>query len=189
MIIFFGPAGAGKSVQGQLLSARHGWRWLSMGQLLRDSKDPELLKVMSTGTLVAPEITNKIMQEAVERSADMGHLILDGFPRNMENAQWLIDNKSHHGRDVELAVVLEVPKSELLKRLTIRGRADDTPEVIDERLRIYRQEMYPILSYFTSHDVNIVHIDGVGTVGQVHDRIVEELEAHGLGVNAQGQGV
>ena len=53
MIIFFGPAGAGKSVQGQILSARHGWRWLSAGQLLRDSKDPELLKVMSTGEACA----------------------------------------------------------------------------------------------------------------------------------------
>lgn len=184
MIVFFGPAGAGKSVQGQLLSARHGWRWLSAGQLLRDNKDPELLKVMSTGKLVDPEAMNRIMGEAISRSHDISHLILDGFPRNMENAQWLMDNKSHHGRDIELVIVLEVPKSELLKRLAIRGRADDTPEVIDERLRIYRQEMYPILSYFTEQGVNITHIDGVGTVGQVHDRIVEELEGHNLTVDA-----
>lgn len=180
MIVFFGPAGAGKSVQGQLLSARHGWRWLSMGQLLRDSKDPELLKVMSTGALVDPNITNNIMNHAIERSANIDQLILDGFPRNMENAQWLVENKSSHGRDIALVVVLEVPKSELLKRLAIRGRADDTPEVIDERLRIYRQEMYPILSYFTEQGVNITHIDGVGTVGQVHDRIDDELAGHNL---------
>jgi adenylate kinase len=184
MIIFFGPAGAGKSVQGQLLSARHGWRWLSAGQLLRDSKDPELLKIMSTGKLVDPDVTNRIMGEAISRSHDISHLILDGFPRNMENAQWLIESRSHHGRDIELVVVLEVPKSELLKRLAIRGRADDVPEVIDERLRVYRQEMYPILSYFTEQGVNITHIDGVGTVGQVHDRIVEELEAHNLTTEA-----
>ena|SRR5690606_16679254 len=180
MIVFFGPAGAGKSVQGQLLSARHGWRWLSTGQLLRDSRDPELLKIMSTGKLVDPQITNRIVGEAVARSHDIDRLILDGFPRNMENARWLIENKSYHGRDVALVIVLEVPKSELLKRLTIRGRADDVPEVIDERLRIYRQEMYPILSYFTEQGVNIVHIDGVGTVGQVHDRIDEELASHNL---------
>jgi adenylate kinase len=75
---------------------------------------------------------------------------------------------------------LEVPKSELLKRLEVRGRIDDTPEAIDERLKIYRTEMYPILSYLTEKNVHIVHIDGVGTVGQVHDRIMEELQAHGL---------
>ncbi len=184
MIIFFGPAGAGKSVQGQLLSARHGWRWLSTGQLLRDSKDPDLLKVMSTGKLVPHEITNRLMGEAIAKAKDIDHLILDGYPREMAQAEWLIDNKSHHGRDIALVVVLEVPKSELLKRLAIRGRADDVPEVIDERLRIYRQEMYPILSYFTEQGINITHIDGVGTVGQVHDRIVEELEGHNLTVDA-----
>jgi len=184
VIIFFGPAGAGKSVQGQLLSARHGWRWLSAGQLLRDSKDPELLRVMSTGALVPSEITNKLMGDAIVRSADIDHLIIDGYPREMAQAQWLVENKAHHGRDIALIIVLEVPKSELLKRLAIRGRADDTPEVIDERLRIYRQEMYPILSYFTEQGINIVHIDGVGTVGQVHDRIVEEIEAHNLTVQA-----
>lgn len=185
MIIFFGPAGAGKSVQGQLLSARHGWRWLSAGQLLRDSKDPELLTVMSTGKLVPSEVTNRLMGDAIARSKDIDHLILDGYPREMAQAEWLIDNKTHHGRDIALVVVLEVPKSELLKRLAIRGRADDVPEVIDERLRIYRKEMYPILSYFTEQGVNIAHIDGVGTVGQVHDRIVEEIEAHGLTAEAK----
>lgn len=180
MIIFFGPAGAGKSVQGQLLSARHGWRWLSAGQLLRDSKDPELLKIMSTGKLAPTEMTNRLVGEAIAKAKDINNLILDGFPREMSQAEWLVESKSHHGRDISLVIVLEVPKSELLKRLAIRGRADDVPEVIDERLRIYRQEMYPILSYFTEQGINIAHIDGVGTVGQVHDRIVEELEGHGL---------
>ena len=80
--------------------------------------------------------------------------------------------------------MLEVPKNELMNRLAIRGRPDDTPEVIDERLRIYRQEMYPILSYFTEQGVNITHVNGVGSVGQVHDRIDEELAAHGLAVEA-----
>ena len=182
MIIFFGPAGAGKSVQGQLLSARHGWRWLSAGQLLRDSKDEELHRIMSTGKLVPSEVTNRLMDEAIVKAEDISHLIIDGYPREMAQAKWLVDSKSNHGRDIALVVVLEVPKSELLKRLEIRGRADDVPEVIDERLRIYRQEMYPILTYFTEQGINIAHIDGVGTVGQVHDRIVDEIEAHGLTV-------
>lgn len=185
MIIFFGPAGAGKSVQGQLLSARYGWRWLSAGQLLRDSRDPELLNVMSTGQLVPSDVTNRLMGEAIAKAAGIEHLILDGYPREMAQAQWLVENKSQYERDIALIIVLEVPKSELLKRLAIRGRADDVPEVIDERLRIYRQEMYPILSYFTESDVNITHIDGVGTVGQVHDRIVEEIEAHNMVAEAQ----
>lgn len=177
MIIFFGPAGAGKSVQGQMLAARHGWRWLSAGQLLRDTHDLELIKEMQTGGLVTPERVNELMGEALQRAVNIDRVILDGFPRQLVQARWLIESKKLHDRAIDLVVVLEVPRSELLKRLEVRGRVDDTPEAIDERLRIYRHEMYPILSYFTEQGVNIVHIDGTGTVGQVHDRIMEELTA------------
>lgn len=180
MIVFFGPAGAGKSVQGQLLAARNGWRWLSAGQLLRDTHDIELIKEMQTGKLVDPQKVNHLMSDAIKRSHNISNVILDGYPREISQAKWLVENQADHGRDINLVVVLEVPKSELLKRLEVRGRADDKPEVIDERLKIYRTEMYPILSYLTEKNVNIVHIDGVGTVGQVHDRIMEELEAHKL---------
>ena len=180
MIVFFGPAGAGKSVQGQMLAARNGWRWLSAGQLLRDTRDIELIKQMQTGKLVDPQKVNELMSEAIKRSKSVESVILDGYPREISQSKWLIENRSHHGRDIKLVIVLEVPKSELLKRLEVRGRIDDTPEAIDERLKIYRTEMYPILSYLTEQEVNIVHIDGVGTVGQVHDRIMEELLANGI---------
>jgi adenylate kinase len=180
MIVFFGPAGAGKSVQGQILAARNGWRWLSAGQLLRDTRDPELFAQMQTGGLVTPEKVNELMGDAIKRADNISRVILDGFPREMAQAKWLVESKSHHGRDIDLVIVLEVPRSELLKRLEVRGRVDDTPEAIDERLKIYRTEMYPILSYFTEQGVNITHVDGTGTVGQVHDRIMDELAACNL---------
>lgn len=177
MIVFFGPAGAGKSVQGQILAARHGWRWLSSGQLLRDSRDPEIMEQMRTGALVSTEQTNQVIAEALERAEGIDTLILDGFPRKLEQAEWLHAIKARHGRDIKLAVVLEVPRAELEKRLHVRGRVDDTAEVIEERLNIYRKEIYPILTYLTEQKVKIAHIDGTGTVGQVHDRIESELEA------------
>lgn len=177
MIVFFGPAGAGKSVQGQLLAARNGWRWLSAGQLLRDTHDLELIKEMQTGKLVTPEKVNALLGEALKRSKNIDRVILDGFPRQLDQAKWLVGSQPEHERSIALVVVLEVPRAELLKRLEVRGRADDTPEAIDERLKIYRTEMYPILSYLTEQGVNIAHIDGTGSVGQVHDRIMEELEA------------
>lgn len=177
MIVFFGPAGAGKSVQGQMLAARNEWRWLSAGQLLRDTHDIELIKEMQSGGLVDPARVNQLMNEALHRAKNIKRVILDGFPRQLVQAQWLINSQAEHQRSIDLVLVLEVPRSELLKRLEVRGRVDDTPEAIDERLRIYRQEMYPILSYFTEQGINIAHIDGTGSVGQVHDRIMEELEA------------
>ena len=177
MIIFFGPAGAGKSVQGQILAARHGWRWLSAGQLLRDTHDPELIQQMHTGELVSQEQIRGIMKKALVDSKDIDTVILDGYPRELGQAKWLLDAQPEHERSVKLVVILEVPKAEILRRLKIRGRADDTPEAIEKRLRIYRSEIYPILDYFNDQHILISHIDGTGTVGQVHDRIEEELQA------------
>lgn len=180
MIIFFGPAGAGKSVQGQILSARHGWRWLSAGQLLRDSHDTELLKYMSSGQLVDENRVNNILKDALVNAKDIDKVILDGYPRQLGQAKWLIETEPEHERSIKMVVVLEVPKGEILRRLKVRGRADDTPEVIDKRLQIYRQEIYPILDYLNDLGVYITHLDGTGTVGQVHDRIESELVSHGI---------
>jgi len=180
MIIFFGPAGAGKSVQGQILAARQGWRWLSAGQLLRDTHDSELLAHMQKGELVPPQRVNDIMSEAIKRAENIDQIILDGFPRQLSQATWLVESQPEHGRAVGLAIVLEVPREELLRRLAVRGRADDTPDAIDERLAIYRQEIYPILSYFSEQQIAVVHLNAEGTVGQVHDRIMAELQSRGL---------
>lgn len=180
MIIFFGPAGAGKSVQGQILAARHNWRWLSAGQLLRDTHDPDLMKQMATGGLVDDDVANKVVHDAIGRSKDIEHLILDGFPRELSQAKWLVGALPHHKRDIKLAIILEVPQSEVERRLLIRGRVDDLPEAIAERLRLYRRKIYPILDYLNDQKIRIAHIDGTGTVGQVHDRIEAELEACSL---------
>lgn len=180
MIIFFGPAGSGKSVQGQLLAARNGWRWLSSGQLLRDTHDMELIREMQTGKLVSPEKVSDLMVDALKRAKNIDRVILDGFPRQLSQAKRLIETQPEHERSIALVIVLEVPKSELLKRIEVRGRLDDTPEAVDERLKIYRTEIYPILTYLTEQGVHIAHIDGTGRVGQIHDRIMEELEACNL---------
>lgn len=163
-----------------MLAARRGWRWLSAGQLLRDTRDAELTRIMQEGGLVPHEVIVRVMGEAIRGAGDIDRVILDGFPRQLDQAKWLINSQPEHGRAIDLAIVLEVPRGELLKRLQIRGRVDDTPEAIDHRLAIYRQEMYPILGLMTDQHIPVVHIDGVGTVGEVHDRIYQELEDRGI---------
>lgn len=180
MIIFFGPAGAGKSVQGQILAARYNWRWLSAGQLLRDTHDTEVIRKMASGELIDDKITLRIMGDAIKKAKDIDHVILDGFPRALEQAKWLIRSQPEHERSIGSVVILEVPRDEIIRRLQLRGRADDTADAIEERLRQFRQEIYPILNYFTEQGIHIAHIDGTGTVGQIHDRIVEELASCSL---------
>lgn len=185
MIIFFGPAGAGKSMQGQIMSARHGWRWLSAGQLLRDTRDPELFRQMKTGELLDKDLVNRIVFEALDAAKtceDVSRVILDGFPRAIQQAHDFVEHEIERCGDngIGMVVVLEVPKSEILARLAIRGRAEDEPDAIERRLQVYRSEIYPLLEYFNELKVPIAHIDGTGTVGEVHDRIETELVANGL---------
>lgn len=177
MIIFFGPAGSGKSLQGQILAARQEWSWLSTGQMLRESKDMELVKIMQSGKLVSNEKMNKIVGETLAGMPDTNKIILDGFPRQIDQARWMIDNNILHGHSTDLIVIVDVPKEALIKRLKGRGRADDTPEAIEERLRVYNQETSLMLDYFAKQAINIIHIDGSGKVGQIHDKLMEELSA------------
>ncbi len=180
MIIFFGPAGSGKSLQGQILAAREGWRWLSAGQLLRDTHNPELTAIMHKGGLIEPTIVNNIVRDALLKASDIKKVVLDGFPRMIEQATWLVDSQPEHGRSISAVIVLEVDKEVLLKRLSLRGRADDQIDAIDNRLDIYKQETDPILDYLISQGIKIIHLDGSGSVGEIHDNIMKKLGETGI---------
>jgi adenylate kinase len=179
MILFFGPTGAGKSVQGQMMAVRHGWKWLSTGQMLRESQDEAIRGLLKTGELVSDEQTYEVFDQAIRDAEDRHYaqIIVDGFPRTHAQAEWLQGYMEQHSQKIDLVVVFEVPETEIMKRLDLRQREEDTPEVIEKRMNIYRQKMYPVLAVFAEQNIRIIHIDGTGTVGQVHDRIETELEA------------
>lgn len=177
MILFFGPTGAGKSMQGQMLAVRQGWKWLSTGEMLRESKDPTVIEVLKSGELVSDELTYEVFNEAVRdaKAKNYEKIIVDGFPRTKEQAEWLGDYMEKNGETIDVVVVLEVPESEIMARLEKRGRMEDTPETIARRMNIYRQKMYPVLGSFAEDGVKIIHLDGTGTAGEVHDRIYTEV--------------
>ena len=177
MILLFGPTGAGKSMQGQMLAIRQGWKWLSTGEMLRQSTDEEVIATLKSGELVSDELTYQVFEEAVQdaRSKNYPNIIIDGFPRTREQAAWLDEYMAKMGEKIDVVVVLEVPEAEIMARLEKRHRMEDTPETIAKRMTIYRQKMYPVLGIFAEAGVRIVHLDGTGTAGEVHDRIFEEV--------------
>ena len=155
MIIFFGPTGAGKSMQGQMLAVRQGWKWLSTGEMLRESTDPEVIEVLKSGELVSDELTYEVFDRAIQdaRSKKFPNIIVDGFPRTKEQAQWLADYMESNDQKIHLVVVLEVPESEIMQRLEKRARMEDTPETIAKRMSIYLQKKYPVLGIFAEDNV------------------------------------
>lgn len=181
MILLFGPTGAGKSMQGQMLAVRMGWKWLSTGQMLRDSNDPEMHELLKTGELIDDETIYRVFDEAVRHAKENNYpkIIVDGFPRTKEQAEWLAGYIEEVDEVIEQVVVLEVPEAEIMQRLDLRGRMEDTPETIARRMTIYRQKMYPVLGSFAEDGVKIIHMDGTGTAGEVHDRLYAEVVGEG----------
>lgn len=177
MILLFGPTGAGKSMQGQMLAVREGWKWLSTGQMLRESDDSAVIDVLKSGELVSDELTYEVFDRAVQdaKSNNFPNIIVDGFPRTKTQAEWLSEYMEQNNEHIDLVVALEVPESEIMSRLELRGRMEDTPATIAKRMAIYRQKMYPVLGIFAEQDIKIVHLDGTGTAGEVHDRIYAEV--------------
>lgn len=179
MILLFGPTGAGKSMQGQMLAVRQGWKWLSTGELFRRSQNEEVIRILKTGELISDELTFELFEQAVQEAheQDFPNIIVDGFPRTKEQAAWLDAYLEKSGEKIDVVIALEVPESEIMTRLEKRSRMEDTPETIARRMTIYRQKMYPVLGIFAESGVKIVHLDGTGTAGEVHDRIYDEVIA------------
>lgn len=175
MILVFGPAGSGKSTQGRTIADKYGWRWLSVGQVLRDTgKFDEILKA---GELVDDATVVQLMAEQIDRANAEGmEVILDGYPRDEKQTQiMLADENSKFFDNIDMAVVLDVPKEELWKRIEARGREDDTKEVVEKRFAIFEENIGAILPLLEERKVPIVHVDGVGDYDEVTERIEAEI--------------
>ncbi|MBI5594694.1 MAG: nucleoside monophosphate kinase [Elusimicrobia bacterium] len=148
-LILMGPPGSGKTTYGKRLASEYGMVHLSVGQLLRDyAKDrPEVAAVMSQGDLVDSALVLGLVRDRLSKPdiRERGY-VLDGFPRRLEEAVplegWLADI------GLDAVVHLEVPQSELLRRIHARGRADDTDEVFANRMEVYRKRTVPVLERF-----------------------------------------
>ncbi len=173
MIILFGLAGSGKGTQGKALSEIFGWRALSVGQVIRDTG--EYANTIDKGNLIPDEDVIRLMTKQIEKSEAEGFdVILDGYPRTEYQAKWLVD---HMSDKLDGAIILEVPKEELYERLTLRGRDDDKEkESIDRRFEIFEQNICSILPLLEAKNVPIRRVDGVGSIGEVTDRLVDVVK-------------
>lgn len=179
MIIFFGPAGSGKSTQGRTIADKYGWRWLSVGQVLRDTG--EFDEILEKGELVDDQEVVNLMNKQIDFARAEGmEIVLDGYPRDKEQANILLKESKTTDRDffgsVTAAIILNVPKEELLNRIQERGRADDTMEVVERRFEIFEQNIYSILPLLKERNVPIFEVDGLGTFEEVTNRIIKIVQ-------------
>jgi adenylate kinase len=173
-LLFLGPPGAGKGTQAQRLAEHHDLLHLSTGDLLRAEvrSGSELGRraeaVMARGELVSDDLVLAIVRHRLEGHG--GGWLLDGFPRNLGQAEALEHLLAELHQEIELVVLMELPDEVLLQRLLQRGRADDDEAVIRNRLEVYRQQTAPLIDHYRDRDL-LRPIDAAGTMDEVSERI------------------
>jgi adenylate kinase len=178
-LVLLGPPGAGKGTQAQKLSEKLGIPQISTGDLFRKNISDntplgvEAKRYLDAGDLVPSELTNKLVEDRIEQPDAADGFILDGYPRSVEQAQALDEMLKNHNTRLDAVLEFAVAEEELFERLKSRGRADDTEEVIRNRMQVYRDETEPLLEYY-SHN-NLQTVDAVGTLDEVFARALQAL--------------
>lgn len=186
MIILFGLAGSGKGTQGKALSEIFGWRWLSVGEAIRQTGGYE--EIINSGGLIPDADVIKLMDKQIKRSEDEGFdVILDGYPRDKAQAEYIMDTMADK---IDGAIILEVPKEELYERLALRGRDDDQERAsIEKRFEVFEQNIGSILPLLEAKNIPIERVNGVGKIKEVTDRLVTVVEAMNPDATEQKQDV
>jgi adenylate kinase len=173
-----GPPGAGKGTQAEKLAEKLGIPQISTGELFRRNIDNgtklglEAKRYLDAGDLVPSELTNQLVDDRIDEPDAAGGFILDGYPRSVEQAKALHEMLERRGTDIDAVVEFRVSQDELLQRLKARGRADDTEDVILNRMKVYREETAPLLEYYSGQ---LRTVDAVGSTDEVFARALQAL--------------
>jgi adenylate kinase len=185
-VVFLGPPGSGKGTQAKLLAERLGVPAISTGDILRAAvREKTLLglqaqAVMEKGDLVSDDLIVALIRERIGRPDARDGFLLDGFPRTLAQGEALEKMLSGNEDTLSAVVNFSVPENELVQRMLGRaaaeGRADDRPETIRERLRVYREKTEPLIGFYRQRGL-LADVDGVGGVEEVAERIDAALVA------------
>jgi adenylate kinase len=211
-LVMLGPPGAGKGTQAALLAEELGVPHVATGDLFREAlkNETELgltaKSYMERGELVPDEVTVAMVRERLQKPDCEGGVILDGFPRTIEQAQALSSLLTERGEAIDAALFIDAAEDELVRRLSSRWtcrqcqavynvisnpprqegkcdicggelyqRADDVPETVRNRIRVYRQQTSPLIDYYEDQGL-LITIKSEGGIERVQQRIQEALQ-------------
>lgn len=175
-IILFGGPGAGKGTQAQKISQFYKIPHISTGDMLRETtqeKSPlahKIKEIMQQGELVSDDLLKEIVGVRLEKSDCRDGFILDGYPRTLRQAHDLEDILKKSQKKIDMVLYFKVHEEELIRRLSQRGRADDTLETIKNRLSVYVSTTRPVLDFYQEKGL-LYTVQGVGEIETVFEKI------------------
>ena len=184
-IVLLGAPGSGKGTQAARLVSEFGLPHISTGDLLRSAvkAGTELGKqakaVMDRGELVSDAIVLGLIEERLAREDAQKGFILDGYPRNIAQAQALDELLERLGQPVDEALQIDVDEDLVVKRIAKRaaeeGRSDDTEEVVRNRMKVYAEQTAPVIDYYARKG-GLSRVLGEGSIDEVFRRIMGVLQ-------------
>lgn len=191
-VIFIGPQGSGKGTQitkldevlntkdptRRVVDIQTGRRFRAMAAKGEGFTEKKIETTLNTGMLQPLFLSTVLWGDAMKEHVDDDcHLLIDGFPRVVDEARVLESALNFYGRTQLDIINLNTPEDIVRSRMMSRARLDDTHESIEERLRWYREETLPVVEYYQVRPATMVHnIEGTGSIDEVHLAILEALK-------------
>jgi adenylate kinase len=185
VIIFLGPPGSGKGTQAEMLAEKFNFQHISVGDLLREniSNNTKLGKLANTyvdsGELVPDDLIIELVNSSLQslqnnKDSQFSGMILDGFPRTINQASSLDVKISDLGAKIKSVIYLNILDEKIITRLQARGRNDDKPNLIRNRLNVYRDQTEPLLGYYNEKEL-LDSINGDQKMQDVNSSILNVL--------------
>lgn len=192
-LVLFGPPGAGKGTQSQLLIDKYKLIHLSTGDLLRNEISNgtplglEAKKIMDEGQLVPDEVVIGMISNMLDESKDANGFIFDGFPRTVAQAEALDNLLESRQKSISGMIALIVDEEELEKRLLSRGKESGRPddanqEIIRKRIQEYKSKTTPVANYYDNQG-KLQSIKGVGSIEEIAESIDKVIGSYQTQLN------
>ncbi|MBP2333547.1 adenylate kinase [Corynebacterium freneyi] len=178
-LVLLGPPGAGKGTQAAILSEKLGVPHISTGDLFRANIGEgtplglEAKSYMDAGNLVPDDVTVRMVESRLAEDDAKAGFLLDGFPRTVPQADELERILKGLGLKLDGVVQFDVSEDVVVERMLARGRADDTEEVIRNRMQVYARETAPLLDHYSDM---VIRIKAEASVEEINAATMAELD-------------
>ena len=177
MILLMGIAGSGKGTQAGLLKEKYQMNLITMGDILRQYATGEIQQKLMNGYLLDDDEVIAVIDK-VFNTFDIKNqeTLVDGFPRTIPQAEWLIDQVNKGRFDLKVAIHLVASKDAVKRRLLKRARKDDHDSAIEARFNEYERQTRPLIDWLNEHGVKVVNVKAEQSIESVNQEIIKILE-------------